>query len=451
MLERMRKALGRGGGRDGSSEAVLPTDTRPAMVFGLAVLLLTFGGFGTWAAVSRIESAVIAPGSLKVTSNRKEVQHLEGGIVKELLVENGDRVQEGAVLVRLDETRARASLQILRGQYASARASVARLQAELVGDDAVAYSPELKAEVAADPVLAELLDGQDTLFTARRLALEGQISMIAERIGQLKEEIEGRRAQEASRADQIALLEDELAGLQELYEKGHAPRTRLLALQREKARLEGERGEHLAAIARSKRLISEARLEMLQVRHQFAQEVAEELRQRQDEMFDLAERVSAAEFTADKIEITAPVSGFVVGLAVHTEGGVVQPGETLMEIVPEDDTLIVETRVRPVDIDEVALGQDAAVVFTGLPQRSTPRLAGAVSYVSADVMIDEATQMPFYTVRVEVPEHEAARLGNRLLQPGMPAEVMIKTGARTPLNYLAQPIADSLRRAWKES
>ncbi|MBK5910156.1 hypothetical protein CCR85_01440 [Rhodothalassium salexigens] len=434
----------------------LYTDTRPAIVLGALVLAITFGGFGTWAAVSRIEGAVIAPGMVKVLSNRKQVQHLEGGIIDRIYVNNGDRVAQGDILVRLDETRARAQLDIYAKRLFTNRAAAARLAAELAGAEAVRFADALQAKAAATPAFAEILDAQRQLFKARRATLAGQIRVTRERIGQLEEQIEGRRAQARSNARQIALIEDELAGLEDLLEKGLTRKDRVSALRREAARLEGERGEHIAAIASSRRAISEAELEIVQYRQSFAERASEEMRERQAEISELTERVGAARFTLDHIDIRAPVSGTVVNMTAFTEGGVIQPGtrpdSTIMEIVPEDDVLVVEARVEPTDIDEVSPGQTAWVQFTAFASRNVPRLEGRVSYVSADILTDERQQVSYFTVRIEVGDAEVDRLGqgNRL-QPGMPADVMIRTGSRTPLAYLLKPIKDSMDMAWRES
>jgi len=438
--------------RDGGEAVDRSNDVRPVVVTGLILIGITFGGFGTWAAVSQIESAVIASGLVKVLSNRKQVQHLEGGIIKDLNVKNGDLVSAGDVLIRLDETRAKATLDIYSGRLAAARAAVARLQAELSNNVVVEFPDDLVAAAKADADIAQILKSQRQLFEARQATLEGQVTMTRERIGQLEEEIEGRRAQELSRTKQMKSLEDQLDGMRQLDEKGFARKTDIAALEREQARLEGERGEHVAAMAAAQRGISEAELEIIQFRQTFSERVAEELRQYQDEISDLSERVNSAQFTLDHTEIRAPVSGTVVGSTVFTEGGVIQPGQTLMEIVPGDDVLVVEARVRPVDVDEVTTGQAAWVQFTAFSSRSTPRLEGAVALVSADILVDEATQQPYYQVLIEVPEDEVARLGeDATLQPGMPAEVMIRTGSRTPIDYLTKPIIESMNRAWRES
>lgn len=430
-------------------EAAVPMNVKPAILVGLVVILLGLGGFGTWAAVAELSSAVVANGTVKVFSNRKKVQPLEGGVVAELLVRNGDVVTAGDVLIRLDQTRSEASYAIVQGNYDSTQAAVARLRAERDGADDIAFPDDLLTR-RSEPEVAEILQGQRAMFTARRESLTGQVSIIDERIGQLSQEIAGLNAQVDSKHRQIELIEGELEGLTALFEKGYVPKTRLLALKREAASLQGERGEHLAAIARARGLISEARLEIVQIRKGFTEQVVSELRQLESEMYDLAERRNAVAYNLTQTEIKATASGYVVGLDVHTVGGVVQPGATLLEIVPADETLVIEARIMPMDIDDVARGLAADVQFTAFPQRTTPKVEGHVTYVSADSLLDQQTGQSYFLAHVTVPKPQIQRLGDRQLQPGMPADVLIKVGERTPLDYLMQPITDSMRKAWRE-
>ncbi len=430
-------------------EAPVPANARPAILVGVIVILLGLGGFGTWASVAELSSAVVASGTVKVFSNRKKVQPLEGGVVAELLVRNGDAVTAGDVLIRLDRTQTQASYAIVQGNYDATQAAVARLRAERDGADAIVFSDELTAR-RDEPDVAEILRGQRAMFTARRESVEGQVKILRERIGQLTQEIAGLTAQVDSKSRQIELIDSEIEGLTILFEKGYVPKTRLLALQREAASLQGQRGEHLAAIARARGLISEARLEIMQVRKSFVEQVLSELRRLENELYDLAERRNAVAYNLTQTEIRATASGHVVGLDVHTVGGVVQPGATLLEIVPADETLVIEARIMPIDIDDVARGLAADVQFTAFPQRTTPKVEGHVSYVSADSMLDEQNGQSYFLAHVTVPGTQIDRLGDRELQPGMPADVLIKIGARTPLDYLMQPITDSMNKAWRE-
>ncbi|MCG8695248.1 MAG: HlyD family type I secretion periplasmic adaptor subunit [Minwuiales bacterium] len=437
---------------DGSAVAVrdnVPRNSKPAILIGMIVVLLGMGGFGTWAAVADLESAVIASGTVKVFSNRKKVQPLEGGVVSELMVRNGDTVNVGDVLVTLDKTRNEASYAIVRGNFDATSAAVVRLRAERDGLDEIAFPADLTAR-ADDPAVAEILQGQQALFHARRESLDGQIVMVRERVGQLREEIRGLQAQVDAQAIQIDLIERELIGLRQLLEKGYTSKTRVLALEREAARLQGERGQQIAAIARARRLIGEADLEVIQLKNDFTEKIAAELREHENELYDLAERRNAARYNLDQMKIKATASGTVVGLDVHTVGGVVQPGAVLMEIVPADESLVVEARVRPMDVDDVKVGLAADVQFTAFPQRTTPKLIGDLVYVSADSMQDQKTGESYFLAHIAVSEREARRLGDRELQPGMPADVFINTGERTPFDYLTQPIKDGMSKAWRE-
>ena len=301
------------------------------------------------------------------------------------------------------------------------------------------------------PEVAELIAGQRSLFAARRESLNGTIEILTQREAQLDREIAGLAAQETSKARQLELVRDELDGQQQLFSQGLSPKTRVLALEREKARLEGERGELIADIARTEKAIGETRMEVLQRKREFRESVESELRTTQQELFDLRERMVATKDVLDRIVVRAPASGVVVGLDVNTIGGVIAPGETILEIVPDSKELVVEARVSPLDVDSLRIGQPAEVRFTAFRQQTTPLLEGSFVYVSADVMLDERSGQGHYVVRVQVPEEEVRRLGELELVPGMPAEVAIKTGDQRPVDYLVQPIVQSIDRAWREN
>ncbi|MCG8692333.1 MAG: HlyD family type I secretion periplasmic adaptor subunit [Minwuiales bacterium] len=422
---------------------------RPAIFGGLFVLLVTFGGFGTWAALAPIDSGVIASGVVTVATNRKPAQHAEGGIVSALLVRDGDKVDAGQPLVRLDDTRAHASLAILRSRLHSAQAIRARLTAEQTGATEISF-PNTLLDQMPERNIADMMEGQRVLFQARRESLNGEITILRQRIDQLTGKIDAIEAQKRSKDQQLTLINEELEGLRELYAKGHTERSRILALSRTAARLEGERGEHSADIVRVEEAMSETRLQMLQTHKTFREEVVVELRDIQMQIFDLDERIGAARDFKERLEIRAPVAGTVVGIAVRGIGQVIKPGETILEIVPAGDPLVVEAHVRPVDIDNVSIGQDVSVRLTAFKQRATPALNGYVIYVSADTLIDRQAARPYYLARIEVPDSEVERLGDRDLLPGMPAETLIRTGERTALRYLLQPIVDSMGRAWRE-
>lgn len=427
-----------------------PTETRRSVLIGVLVVCLTFGGFFGWATFAELSSAVIASGTVMVDSNRKAIQHVEGGIVKDILVRNGDMVRGGTLLLRLDETRAKASLAILQSKLDQALAAEARLLAERKQAEAIAF-PAALLERQDAPQLGDILRDQESLFQARLATLAGETDIYEQRIAQVGEQIAGFRAQQESKGRQIELIGEELKGLKTLLAKGFAEKPKVLALEREAARLGGERGEMIAEIAAAKTSISEAKLQILQLEKDFQERVEQELREVRAEIFDVSERVAAATFVLDHLEVRAPEDGIVVGLQVYAAGQVVKAGETFLELVPVNDQLIVEAKVQPFDIDNLVPGQEADVLFTAFPQRTTPRLAGSVIYVSADRFEDERNGEAFYLARISVSEEEAARLGERKLHPGMPADVMIKTGERTALDYLIQPLRDSVMRAWRES
>lgn len=423
---------------------------RKAIIAGVCVAALTFGGLGTWAASADLASAVLAPGTFVVEGDRKLVQHLEGGVVSQLFVKDGDSVEAGQLLLSLDATQVRASLGVLRANLDAALAERARLVAEREEKAAVVF-PDALIERGEDPGVQETVTGQNRLFEARLAAFEGRVEVLRQRIAQLKEEITGIEAQQRSKTRQVALIGEELAGLQELFAKGLTEKPRILALQRDQARLEGERGEHLAAIARAKKAIGETELEILQSTLQRQEEISTSLREVQTRILDLSERIAAARDRVDKIELRAPTAGVVVSLAITTEGAVLQPGETVLEIVPHDTRLVIEAKLRPDDIDSVAVGQTARLRLTALVQRTTPTLTGRVIYVSADRLEEQRSGEPYFLALVALDPDQIARLEGQPVLPGMPAEVMVETGARTALDYLVQPISDTLAKAWRES
>lgn len=428
----------------------LQTSYRGAVMAGLLTVALAFGGLGTWAALAPLGSAAIAQGVVTVSSNRKQIQHLEGGIVGEILVKDGDVVQANDVLMRLDRTRAQAQVDIVTGQLNTARAVEARLVAERDRLPAVVFPAELVALKAGDSQVAAVLAAQEKLFEVRRAARAGQVKILQQRIAQSKEQIVGFEAQATGFKRQADLIKDELEGTRELYQKGYAARTRVLALEREAARLYGERGERLGDIARTSQAIGEAELQILQIDKQFQEEVATTLRETQSSIYDLRERLAASNDVLVHTEIRAPEGGVIVGMSVHTIGAVITPGRTIMEIVPSQDNLIVEARLQPSDIDHVTAGMEADVHFSTLKQSITPVLNGVVLNVSADRLVDDRTLQPYYLMRISVSEQELEKLEGQKLIPGMPADVYVKTGERTALRYLTKPLTQVLERSMRE-
>lgn len=419
------------------------------MIVGMATIVLFFGGFGAWSATAPLTSAAVAPGQIIVQGNRKRVEHLEGGIVKEILHRDGDFVEAGEPVVRLDDTRARATYDLLQGQYRAALALEARLVAERDGADRIDFPPDLMEVARQDPKVAQIVVAQNNIFEARRSTLEGQIKILQQRIAQAREEIAGLEAQEKSEARQLALIDEELVDVEQLVEKGLQRKPHLLALKRTKAAIEGSRGEHLAEIARARQKIGEATLAILDLKNQKLNAVVDGLREAQERIADLTERVRAAEDILVRTTIRAPQSGVIVGSKVHTVGGVIEPGLPLMEIVPQNDKLIVETKVRPEDIDSVHTGLPAHVRLSGLNRRTTPSIDGEVVYVSADRLSDPETGIGYFRADVEVEAASVEALGITLT-PGMPAQVLIVTGERTAFDYLISPLADRFASAFKE-
>ena len=429
--------------------AAVETSYRRQMVAGVALLGLVFGGLGGWAALAELSSAAVAPGQIMVSSNRQTLQHLEGGIVSELLVKDGDLVKEGDVLIRLEPTQAQAQAAVLQAQADSHAAALARLRAERDGSKAITFPAELLARRDQTEV-ADAIANQESLFQARRASLNGQVEILQQRITQLKKQRDGLVAQSAAHERQIALIEDELKGLRELHTKGYAPKTRILALEREAERLRGERGEALGNIARTSEAIGEAELQILQQKKSFQEEVAAQLQETQARYADASERLVAARDTLNRRELRAPRDGYVVGMAAHTIGGVIPAGRTILEIVPVNDELIVESQLSPMDIDNVRVGQKADVRMSALASRTTPVLEGEVVTVSADALRDERTGATYYIAKVKVPKEQQERLNGQTLHPGMPAEVMIKTGDRTALHYIISPLTDVFAKSFRE-
>ncbi|NJM34159.1 MAG: HlyD family type I secretion periplasmic adaptor subunit [Rhodomicrobium sp.] len=412
-------------------------------------IVMIFVGFGSWASTAPIASAVIAPGTFTVDSKRKAIQHLEGGIVETLLVRDGDEVNAGDGLVKLDPTRPRAMLAIVSSNLRKELASEARLIAEREGAEKVAYPPEL-TESADLPEVRDLIDSQNAIFEARRSTILGEVAILEQRIAQLADETQGLNAQLEAKRRQMEFITEELTGLRQLMAQGQTTKPRILALERSAAALSGEEGELLANIARAQKTVGETKLEIIQRQKAFQKAVTEELEAVQSRLRELQEREVAARDVLNRITIRRPVGGTVVNMSVHTVGAVIQGGDTIMEIVPGKDSLIAEVSVRPQDIDNVTLDQHATVRLLAFKQRTTPLLEGRVIYVSADSLENPTTRQPFYIARIDLPSDQIAKLGDLKLQPGMQVEVMIRTGDRTAFEYLMQPIVDSVNRAWRE-
>jgi HlyD family secretion protein len=420
------------------------------LIIGLAVVIVLAGGFGGWASTVQISGALIAPGSVVVDSNVKKVQHPTGGVVGEVRVRDGDTVKAGDIVVRLDDTVTKASLAIvvktLNGLYARA----ARLEAEQRGDSKLTFPPQL-TERASDPDVQNVMVSETKLFEVRVHGRAGQKAQLRERVLQLNEEIGGLAAQEKAKDQEIALIEKELVGVRSLYEQRLVQLTRLTTLERDAARLNGERAQYIASRAQAKGKIVETELQIIQVDKDMVSEVSKDLRETNDKIGEFVERKVTAEDQLRRVDIRAPQDGMVLQSTVHTVGGVITAGDAMMMIVPQADDLSVEAKVDPKDIDKLQIGQKTLMRLSAFNQRTTPELNGLVTRVSADVTTDQRTGQSYYTIRVSLPPSEVARLGdNNKLIPGMPVEAFVQTGDRTMLSYLLKPLNDQLMRSFRE-
>jgi membrane fusion protein, type I secretion system len=419
------------------------SDRSPRRI-GLLILAIVFGGFGLWALVAPMDSAALAPGVVMVKGHRKTVQHLEGGIVSEILVTDGQLVEHGQTLLVLDATQARAELGILKGQYYTTRAMENRLVAERDSQAAVEFSADLDVD---DARALEAIKNEEQIFLARRADRLGEIEVLEQRISQLESQIQGLQALISSKDEVVRSYSEEVKDLTELLSEGYVNKQRLRELQRNRSRSVGEVADHRASIAQAEVQIGETRLQILQLNKRFTTEVVDQLAETQGRVYDLRERISAIQDRLRRTVITAPEAGIVLGMNTHTIGGVVRPGEALLDIVPELAELVVDARVSPMDIDRVSVGTEATVRFSAFKSATTPTIFAVVTKISADRLVDEQTGIPYYLARVEVSEEGRNMLGSLILVPGMPAEVLIKTGERTLFEYLVQPARNAFARS----
>jgi HlyD family secretion protein len=422
---------------------------RRHLVAGVLIVLLLGGGVGGWAATIQISGALIAQGSIVVDQNVQKVQHPTGGIVGELRVHDGDRVKAGDILVRLDETVMRANLAIITKGLNELGARKARLEAERDGAETITFPPALLARVDdADAVSA--VSSEKKLFQLRRTERLGQKAQLQQRMKQLNEEIGGVEAQQSAKSQEMALIERELAGVRDLYARNLVQLTRLTQLEREVARLGGERAQLVAAAAQAKGKIAEINLQILQIDQNLSSEVAKELRDIDGKIGEFVERKVTAEDQLRRTDIRAPQAGAIFQSAVHTIGGVITAGDPIMLIVPDADKLQVEAKVNPQDIDQLQVGQLAVLRFSAFNSRTTPEIEGKVTRVSADTSTDQRTGQSYYTIRIGLPPETVTLLGDVRLLPGMPVEAFVQTGERTVISYLMKPLRDQFMRAFRE-
>ena len=443
------RSAGLGDGSEAEIATRLTDGFEGELKVGLRVLILGIGILGGWAIFVPLSGAVVVPGTLVVESDVKKIQHPAGGVVANIPVRDGMHVRAGDLLLHLDETQPRANSQVLSQQLDQVRVRLARLIAERDGAD----EPQIPHEMvdrSGDADVSGLWESEVSLFRIRAAARRNAKELLHSHVGQLGEQISGLDAQVKSRAAQHDLISGELEGVDSLYQKGLVPLTRKTSLQREAARLDGDRGQTAAAIAEAKSKISETELQAMRVDQDFRTEVMKDLREAQDKEAELVEKTIAAHDLLKRVDLRSPTNGIVHQLSVHTIGGVITPGEVVMEIVPESDELQIEAKLPPQDVDHVHPGQRTYIRFSAFNQRTTPQLEGVVSYVSADLSHDRQgnTNAGYYTVRVTLPASERRRLGNLQLVSGMPVEVFLQTGSRTMMSYLLKPITDQLSRTF---
>ena len=422
---------------------------RHYMLIGLVMTFLLVGGVGVWAARTEIASAVIAQGIVVVETSVKKVQHPTGGVVGEIYVKNGDKVKAGDLLLRLDETVTRANLQVISKQLDELMGREARYKAERDSAPSIALPRAFQGR-ENEVNVAEIISGERTLFESRRDSIEGQKAQLRERITQLKEEFQGITGQIEAKQREIELIGQEMSAMEELESKQLVPLQKRIALRRDAANLTGQLGALKASAAQTKGKVSEIELQILRIDQDFRSELMRELRDNQARQAEFSERRVAAEDQLKRVELRAPQSGIVHQMQVHTVGGVINPAEPAMLIVPENDRLVIDAKVAPHDIEQVLQAEKALIRFSAFNQRTTPELEGAVQRVSADLTHDQQTNESYFMVRLAIPEAELAKLGDKRLVPGMPADVQIRTQYRTALSYLLKPLEDQISKAFRE-
>jgi membrane fusion protein, epimerase transport system len=434
---------------DPESKAIsIMTDDKPIRNFGIIILLLTFGLMGTWVFVAPLDSAALAPGQVAVKSHSKTVQHLDGGIVSQLLAKDGEVVKAGDVLLRLDGTEVKAQLEILNGQMITLSAQMARLVAERDRLEQITFPEHLQD--LSNVHIAEARQGENQIFQARKSSHEGEISVLQQRVSQLSSKIKGLQEQRSSKQQLMGSYKEEVSDLRELLAQGYADKQRLRDIERNHASVTGEIAALSSDIAGSQIQIGETKLQILQLQKQFQEEVAGKLGEAQAELYDVTQRLMATSDKVKRTDIKAPASGRVFGLSVHNVGGVITPGKPILDIVPQEEELIINAQVAPMDIDRVRTGLLAEVRFSAFNQAKIPKVIGKVINLSADRLVEERSGMPYYSAQIELLPESYAKLKGFDLLPGMPAEVFINTGERTVFEYLMQPISNTVARAFIE-
>lgn len=425
----------------------LPTSDAKTRRLGFGIIFVVFGIFGSWAAFAPLGSASNAPGVVTVQTYRKTVQHLEGGIVKELLVHDGDTVKKGDPLIVLDDSQVGAEYEMNRSQLVAAKATEARLRAERDGNAAIDFGDALEPNTkrGQEAQLSETL-----VFNARRNSRLGEIAVLQERIGQLNEQIKGLGAMIGTKNSLGKSYTSEIGELSDLLSQGFVDKQRLLDQERKFDMLKSEIADHQSTITKTRLQINETQLQIVQLTKDFNSDVAKQLAETQTKVYDLQERTAAYKDRLSRIVIRAPEDGMVIGMTVHTVGGIVRAATPLLDIVPSVSDLIVEVHVLPVDIDRIGVGKTAKIRFSAFNSATTPEIDGVVTQVSADRLTDERTGAPYYLARLRVTEEGERKLGDRKLVPGMPADALISTGERTMLQYILQPARNAISESMIE-
>ena len=424
---------------------------RPPILIGLAALILLIGGMGVWSATVQIAGAVIAPGIIEVEGRRRSVQHPDGGVVGEILVREGDSVAAGDIVVRFDDTLVSSELAIVEGQLFELLARKARLMAERDGAEEPTFPDELTAVADDRSDVAETIAGERRLFDARQETLAGQRAQLGERVRQIDAQVDGTLAQVAALERQRGLIADEQADQETLLDRGLTQQSRVLSLQREAARLDGELGDLNARVAQLRGQIAEIEVERLNLAADLREQAISTLRDLEFREVELRERRLAAQATLDRLDVRSPADGIVYDRQVNTVGQVIRPADVMMSIVPQGQALVISSRVPAISVDQVSPGQAATLRFPAFSSRTTPEIFGTVSRVSPDAFVDDRTGVSYYAAEIVPAEQSLADLEELELVPGMPVEAFILTGDRTPLSFLVKPLTDYVERAFRES
>ena len=416
---------------------------------GYAIIFFCFFVLGGWAAVTPLGSAVVAPGIVTTEGNKKTIQHLEGGIVREILVHEGEHVNEGEVILRLDDTAPKANLEIYLNQLYAALAREGRLVAELAGNEDIQFSSELTS-ASRNAIASTAMDDQRAQFKERRATIEAQVSILRSRADQLRQEIEGLNRQQAANEQQVGFIDDELQGVRHLYEKSLVSKSRMLSLERERSRLEGEIGRAISDRAKAEKGIGETQLQIEQIKQKFLEEAGRDLVDTREKLRDLRNKYVVAEDTMRRVDIRAPITGRVQNLRVFTIGAVVRQGEPLLDIAPDEDKLVIDAHVPTNSIEGVFAGKTAEVRFAAFHDRALPMIGGTIMTVSQDRMIDESSKESYYLARIYVPQENIPEPYREQVTPGMSVEIIMPTRERTALDYLIEPLFNRMRISFRE-